>query len=109
MDYDKELGLVSRRSTTTAAVILIVVFLFVALAGSSFLNVYLNVLEFGDLFILPFYFSIVGGTVLSFVALFRLDFRSRKSVTIWALRTMLVMLRGGFSPRILDFERFRLS
>ncbi|MEM2237415.1 MAG: UPF0182 family protein [Candidatus Caldarchaeum sp.] len=101
--------MVSRRSATTAAVILIVVFLFVAIAGSSFLNVYLNVLEFGDLFILPFYFSIVGGTVLSFIALFRLDFRSRKSVTIWALRTMLVMLRGGFSPRILDFERFRLS
>ncbi|MEM2225650.1 MAG: UPF0182 family protein [Candidatus Caldarchaeum sp.] len=99
----------SRRTGTTAAVILIVTFLFVALAGASFLNVYLNILEFGDLFILPFYFSIIGGSILSFIALFRLDFSSRKSVTIWALRTLLVMLRGGFSPRILDFERFRLS
>ncbi|MEM4186675.1 MAG: hypothetical protein QW801_05300, partial [Candidatus Caldarchaeum sp.] len=65
--------MVSRRTGTTAAVILIVTFLFVALAGASFLNVYLNILEFGDLFILPFYFSIIGGSILSFIALFRLD------------------------------------
>ncbi|MDW8360656.1 MAG: UPF0182 family protein, partial [Candidatus Caldarchaeum sp.] len=52
---------------------------------------------------------LVGGLVLSFIALFRLDFSSRKSTTIWALRSLLIMLRGGFSTRMLDYERFRLS
>ncbi len=101
----------SRRRTRaiTILVLVVIVFIFLTLVGGSFLNIYLNILEFGDLFILPFYFSIVGGLVLSFTALFRFDFISRKSVTIWALRSLLVMLRGGFSPRILDFERFRLS
>ncbi len=101
----------SRRRTRTATVLVLVVivFIFLTFALGSFLNVYLNILEFGDLFILPFYFSIVGGLVLSFTALFRFDFVSRKSITIWTLRSLLVMLRGGFSPRILDFERFRLS
>ncbi|MEM1943481.1 MAG: UPF0182 family protein [Candidatus Caldarchaeum sp.] len=99
------------RRTRFAAVLAValVAFLLVGLAGSSFLNVYLNIVEFGDLFIRPFYFSIVGGLVLSFIALFRLDFRSRKSATIWALRSLLIMLRGGFSTRMLDFERLRLS
>ncbi|MDW7978278.1 MAG: hypothetical protein RMH74_05695, partial [Candidatus Caldarchaeum sp.] len=99
-----------RRPTITASiVILLVLFLLAGLAGNSFLNIYLNILEFGDLFIKPFYFSLVGGLVLSFIALFRLDFISRKSTTIWALRSLLIMLRGGFSTRMLDYERFRLS
>ncbi|MCS7137998.1 MAG: UPF0182 family protein, partial [Candidatus Caldarchaeum sp.] len=83
--------------------------IFFTLFVSSLLNVWLNILEFGDLFIRPFYFSLVGGVILSFIALFRLDFSSRKSVVIWAFRTFLVLLRGGFSPRLLDFERFKLS
>ena len=91
------------------AVLVVVILIFSAVAGGSFLNVWLNVLEFGDLFIKPFYFSIVGGLVLSFTALFRFNLLSRKSITIWTLRTFLIMVRGGFSPRILDFERFKLS
>jgi uncharacterized membrane protein (UPF0182 family) len=97
------------RSLSIIAVLVVVVLIFSALAGGSFLNVWLNVLEFGDLFIKPFYFSIVGGLVLSFIALFRLNFAARKSITIWTLRTFLIMVRGGFSPRMLDFERFKLS
>jgi len=100
-----------RRRTGLAAlaVVMILILVFGAVAGSSFLNVYLNVLEFGDLYIMPIYFSLVGGLVLSFAALFRFDVWGRKSLSIWAIRTLLVMVRGGFSPRILDFERFRLS
>jgi uncharacterized protein len=97
------------RSLSIIAVLVVVVLIFSALAGGSFLNVWLNVLEFGDLFIKPFYFSIVGGLVLSFIALFRINFAARKSITIWTLRTFLIMVRGGFSPRMLDFERFKLS
>lgn len=89
--------------------VLLVLLLFTGLFIGSFINVWLNVMEFGDLFIRPFYFSLIGGVTLSFIALFRLDFVSRKSLTIWALRTALVLMRGGFAPRILDFDRFRLS
>jgi len=31
----------------------------------------LNLWEFGDLFIRPFYFSFIGGLILSFIAFFR--------------------------------------
>ncbi|MEM1947535.1 MAG: UPF0182 family protein [Candidatus Caldarchaeum sp.] len=98
----------TRRTITSALAILLVLAIFLTIFVSSFLNIWLNILEFGDLFIRPFYFSIVGGLVLAFIALFRFDFVSRKSVFIWALRTFLVLIRGGFSPRLLDFERFKL-
>ncbi|MCS7133192.1 MAG: UPF0182 family protein [Candidatus Caldarchaeum sp.] len=98
-----------RRRLTSALVIILVITIFFTLFVSSFLNVWLNILEFGELFIRPFYFSLVGGLILSFIALFRLDFSSRKSIFIWTLRTFLVLMRGSFSPRLLDFERFKLS
>ncbi|MDJ0269967.1 MAG: hypothetical protein NXY59_05400 [Aigarchaeota archaeon] len=40
-----------------------------------------NIIEFRDLFVRPIYYSLVVGFILSFIALFRLDFRNRRSVT----------------------------
>ncbi len=80
-----------------------------SLIGREILEVWLNVQEFGDLFIKPFYFSIVGGIILSAIAFVRYDFIKRKSLTIWLIRTVIFSSKGVFSPTLLDFDRFRLS
>ncbi|HIQ29257.1 MAG TPA: hypothetical protein EYH45_01685 [Candidatus Caldiarchaeum subterraneum] len=80
-----------------------------SLIGREILEVWLNVWEFGELFIKPFYFSLVGGVILSAIAFIRYDFVKRKSLTIWIIRTLIFSSRGVFSPALLDFERFRLS
>ncbi|MEM4374972.1 MAG: UPF0182 family protein, partial [Nitrososphaerota archaeon] len=108
------MGYESRRSGRKAAVKIVIAFIIVvlifSLVGGQTLNIWLNIQEFGELYIRPFYFSLVGGLLLSFIALFRLDLISRKSLTIWLIRTLLVVFRGGgFYPRQFDFNRFRLS
>jgi uncharacterized protein len=100
----------ARRTAVRIVVALIILVLLFSLVGGQTLNVWLNIQEFGELYIRPFYFSLMGGLVLSFIALFRLDFLSRKSLTIWIVRTLLVVFRGGgFYPRQFDFNRFKLS
>ncbi|GBC68565.1 hypothetical protein HRbin01_00248 [archaeon HR01] len=99
----------ARRTAAKIVVGFIVFVVLFSLIGGQTLNVWLNILEFGELYIKPFYFSLVGGLFLSFIAFFRLDFISRKSLTIWLVRTFLIIFRGGFHPRIMDFNRFRLS
>ncbi len=108
------MGFESRRSVRRAAVrivvALIILVLMFSLVGGQILNVWLNIQEFGELYIRPFYYSLLGGLILSLIALFRLDFISRKSLTIWIIRTFLVFFRGGgFYPRQFDFNRFKLS
>lgn len=41
---------------------------------------WMNLSEFGELFILPLYFGLLGGLILATIALFRADFKSRRSI-----------------------------
>ena len=71
-----------------------------------------NIIEFGDLFVRPIYYSLIAGFILSFIALFRLDFRNRRSVTWWSARVLLGFLRrdvesGRFEH--VDFGKYKLG
>jgi len=71
----------------------------------------LNLWEFGDLFIRPFYFSFIGGLILSFIAFFRFDFRRRNSLTFWLLKLFIKFYHraGSIEPRDLDYSAYRMS
>lgn len=82
--------------------------------ASQIIGVILNLYEFGELFVRPFYFAIIGGTILATITLFRIDFMGRRSLFWWSLHLFAKMLRsrGGIEampPEPFDFSGFRLS
>jgi len=83
------------------------------IAGGNLLTVWLNVMEFGDLFIRPFYFALSGGLILAVIALVRIDIRNRRSITWWLIRLTTSLLRvrklEGIPVSYLDFNAFKLS
>ena len=71
----------------------------------------LNLWEFGDLFVRPFYFSFIGGLILSFIAFFRFNFRRRNSLTFWLLKLFIKFYHrtGYIEPRDLDYSAYQMS
>ncbi|RLG07981.1 MAG: hypothetical protein DRN68_04615, partial [Thaumarchaeota archaeon] len=59
----------------------------------------------------PFYFSLIGGLILSFIAFFRFDFRRRNSLTFWLLKLFIKFYRrGGYIElRDLDYSAYQMS
>lgn len=75
---------------------------------------YLNILEFGDLYIRPIYFQLVGGLILAAIAFVRLDFRNRRSIAWWAIRLIIRLIRQrgmmeAVPPNYLDFKTFKMT
>lgn len=107
----KEMYTRSRRRPRTTIIILailLVVLFFISL--SQILQVVLNFWEFGDLFVKPYYYSLLGGFILSFITFFRLDFRKRNSITFWTIRLFYsVFWERYIRPRDLDFSSYRLN
>lgn len=72
----------------------------------------LNLLEFGELYMRPIYFSLIAGLVLSPIALFRLDFRGRRSLALWLLNLLIAYVRFSGRPdviaRLISFEEFKV-
>jgi len=96
------------RATVVALTVFIIVLFLISL--SQILQVILNFWEFGDLFVKPYYYSLIGGFILSFIAFFRLDFKNRNSITFWGARLFYsVFWERYIRPRDLDFSSFRLS
>ncbi|MEM1575847.1 MAG: UPF0182 family protein [Nitrososphaerota archaeon] len=95
-------------------VLIIVVVLLVTFAVMEQLVwFWLNVLEFGGLFIRPIYFEFLGGLILAAFAFFRLDFKNRKSLFWWAIKLILRLMRkeglGAIPSRYIDFKTFKMS
>jgi hypothetical protein len=92
-----------------------IVFLFVIWAvGGQLVWFWLNIVEFGDLFIRPIYFEILGGLVLATIALVRLDFKNRRSLTWWLIHLGLRFVRERGVPEAIpasykDFKSFKLT
>lgn len=75
---------------------------------------WMNLGEFGELFILPLYFGLLGGLVLATLALFRVDFKNRRSIAWWFIRLVINWIRSEgimerASPEWFDFDSFKLS
>lgn len=96
-----------------ALLILLVIAIFSVFLSREIVVFWLNLMEFGDLFWKPIYFSMLGGLFLASLALFRVDFKNRRSITWWLLNLIIKIfrLRGDldrFSPLWLDFDGFRM-
>lgn len=74
---------------------------------------WLNVLEFGELFIRPIYFEFLSGLILAVIAFFRFDFKNRRSLFWWAIRLILRLMRKErlrtIPSRYIDFKTFKMS
>src|SRR3990172_9484494 len=96
-----------------ALVVILSLFVTVIIAG-LLITFWLNLTEFGDLFIRPFYYSILAGLILSPIALFRIDFKNRRSLTLWVLRLVSIPLKRrapeeGIPVEDADFSGVKLS
>jgi len=101
-----------RRRSPVGVLLLIIIALVIVFVGiSQSVQLMLNFWEFGDLFVRPFYYSLVGGLILSFIAFFRLDFIGRRSLTFWILNLVLKFYRrtGYVETRDIDFSAYRMG
>ena len=47
---------------------------------NQILDFWLNYKEFGEIYIRPLYFGIIGGTLLAIISVVRIDFKNRRSI-----------------------------
>jgi len=92
----------------------VLVIIFAVFLSREIVIFWLNLSEFGELFILPIYFGLLGGLVLATLALFRVDFKNRRSVAWWSIRLIIKLIRSGgimerVSPEWFEFDNFKLS
>ncbi|MEM1544310.1 MAG: UPF0182 family protein [Candidatus Bathyarchaeia archaeon] len=92
---------------------IVVILVFLILLGRELVTFWLNLMEFGELFLKPLYFSLIGGLFLAFTALFRVDFKNRRSITWWLINFIIKFFRSRgdlerLSPLWLDFEGFKM-
>jgi len=79
--------------------------------GSQLIWFWLNMEEFGELFIRPVYFEIVGGVILATLAFVRFDFLNRRSLIWWFIQLIIILFRGygTIPPGRTDFKTFKLT
>ncbi|MEM2210224.1 MAG: UPF0182 family protein [Nitrososphaerales archaeon] len=113
--YEMGEGAESRRFAGRILWILIIIItLFVLIiVGKEVLWFWLNIVEFGELYILPIYFMLISGIILSAIALFRVDFKNRRSIFWWAVRLILRAIKEqgiveNIPPDYFDFKSFKL-
>jgi len=98
----------------TRKILIAVIILFAAFItwslGSQMIWFWLNVEEFGELFILPIYFELAGGVALAAIAFMRLDIINRRSLTWWFIQLIANLIRGyGSIPTSkISFKDFKL-
>lgn len=62
-------------------------------ASSQSVNLLMNVVEFGNVFTKPLFYSIVSGLILCSIALVRVDYRHRNSITWYAIHLIVNFLK----------------
>jgi hypothetical protein len=100
----------SRKWAIRIVAVIIILLIFFA-TGSQTVNLILNFVEFGELFIRPFYYALVGGLVLSAIAFFRVDFKNRRSLLFWFFKLLVNIVRspGIIHLDLIDFSNFKMS
>ena len=105
----------SQPALPTRKIIIVIIALFAVFTlwsiSSQLIWFWLNTEEFGELFIRPVYFEIIGGAILAALAFFRLDFLNRRSLTWWFIHLLISSLRGygEIAPTRIDFKSFKLQ
>lgn len=104
-------GYRSRRGPVSLIILFIIAIIIALILVSQVIQLILNFWEFGDLFIRPFYYSLIGGLILSAIAFFRIDFVNRRSFVFWLISLILRFYRraGYIEIRDLDFSAYKLA
>ena len=102
----------SRRLFWILPIILSIIIIFSFMG--QILDFWLNYKEFGDIYIRPLYFGIIGGTILAMVSFVRIDIKNRRSIIWWLLDIVIQVVRkpNDFdNPKIniQDFRNFSLT
>ena len=114
--YSESEGSVNRGPPRRGIFILLAVIAFFVLIStiSQLISFYLNVQEFGTLFIRPFYYAVIGGLVLSIISFVRVDVKNRRSIFWWALNNAIPIIRTSNTvspgqPNLTQFKDFQLT
>ncbi|MEM2026793.1 MAG: UPF0182 family protein [Candidatus Bathyarchaeia archaeon] len=112
MNMDSE-GRIRARTLYWIILIVSVILVFSILLSREIVSFWLNLMEFGDLFLKPIYFGLLGGFILALIAFFRIDFKNRRSITWWFINLIAKIIRSGgglerVSPIWFDFDGFRM-
>jgi uncharacterized protein len=75
------------------AVFVIIGLIIFSIASRESVNLLMNVVEFGNVFAKPFFYSIVSGLILCSIALVRVDYRHRNSITWYAIHLIVNFLK----------------
>ena len=114
--YSESEGSASRGPPRRGIFILLAVIAFFVLIStiSQIISLYLNVQEFGTLFIRPFYYAVIGGLVLSIISFVRVDVKNKRSIFWWALSNAIPIIRTSNTvspgqPNLTQFKDFQLT
>ena len=75
------------------AVFVIIGLIIFSIASSQSVNLLMNVVEFGNVFAKPFFYSMASGLILCSIALVRVDYRHRNSITWYAIHLIVNVLK----------------
>jgi uncharacterized protein len=75
------------------AIFVIIGLIIFSIAASESVNLFMNVVEFGNVFAKPFFYSIVSGLILCSIAVVRVDYRHRNSITWYTIHLIVNFLK----------------
>ncbi|MCI0559742.1 MAG: hypothetical protein MN733_14730, partial [Nitrososphaera sp.] len=82
-----------------------------AIVSNQSVNLLMNVAEFGDVFTKPLYYSTISGIILASIALVRVNFASRHSITWYGIRTVINFVKRNEydQTKLLRYTEFKMS
>ncbi|MEM2883768.1 MAG: UPF0182 family protein [Nitrososphaerales archaeon] len=100
------------RWITLLAALLIILIVFASIGG-QILWFWLNIAEFNELYLKPIYYELYAGIILAAIALFRIDFKNRRSIVWWLIPLILRIIRErgyleAVPRRYFDFKGFKM-
>jgi len=83
-----------------------------SIVGNQSVNLLMNVEEFGEVFTKPLYYLTFSGAILAAIALVRVNFVARHSVTWYGIRMLINFLRRGnyeSQNKVSRYSEFQMS
>lgn len=83
-----------------------------AIVSNQSVKLLMNITDFGEVFTKPLYYSTLSGLMLAAIAVGRVNFRSRHSMTWYGIRLIITFLnRGRYDshPRASQYSEFKMG
>jgi uncharacterized protein len=83
-----------------------------SIVGNQSVNLLMNVEEFGEVFTKPLYYATLSGLILAAIALVRVNFSARHSITWYGVKTLINFLKRGdyeSQSKLSRYSEFHMS